>query len=315
MRVLLWATPASRPAVTARLRRIEGLDLVSVDNEQAVIDALPDAEVLALQVFHYTPAVAAAVRETAKKLRLIQILTVGYDRLVNAGIPPHITLATAGDSLGTVVAEHTLTLMLSLLRRVPEALAMQGKRQWDSGMMGRMTSLDGKTVAVVGFGAIGREIGRLSKAFGSHVIGLSRSATPHPSADEVMPVTRLAEALARADIVAVATPLTGETRGMFDAARFEQMKTGAFLINIARGPVVDTTALMDALTSGKLAGAGLDVTDPEPPPPDHPLWTLPNVILTPHVAVAGGSYRLAEFVGASFEGMMRGEPPLSVIRL
>lgn len=316
MRVVLWATPASKPAMEKRFGRVKGLDLVSVDSADAVIAALPQAEVLALQVFNYTPAVAQAVREGhAPKLRLIQILTVGYDRLQKEKIPPQIMVATAGDSLGTVVAEHAIGLTLALLRRTPEMLAMQARRHWGNDVMGRMGSLDGRTVAVVGFGAIGREIGRLSQAFGARSIGLSRSATPHPSGDEVRSMTRLDETLAEADVVAVATPLTDETRGLFDAERFARMKRGALFINIARGPVVVTEALIAALESGHLAGAGLDVADPEPPPPDHPLWTAPNLILTPHCAVAGGAYRLAEFVGDNLERIMRGEQPHSVVAL
>lgn len=315
MKIVLWASPASRRAMEARLKQISGATLVNAANEAEVIAALPDADVITLQVFNYTPAIAQAVRENAPKLRFFQLLTVGYDRLLKEKIPGTLAIATAGDSLSPVVAEHALSLILALMRRVPEALTLQGQRKWDASMMGRMASLDRKTVAVVGHGSIGSEIGRMAKAFGARVIGLSRSAKPSPHAEVVRPIAELDAVLGEADVVAIATPLTDETTGMFDAARIARMKDGAFLINISRGPVADTNAIAAALASGKLAGAGLDVTDPEPPPPDHPIWSAPNVILTPHVAVGGASQALAAFAGDNIERFMRGEPVKAPLKL
>ncbi len=315
MRIVLWASPASRRAMNARLTQIAGAAVINATSEAEVLAALSEADVLTLQVFNYTAAIAKAARENAPKLRFFQLLTVGYDRLLKEKIPDTLTIATAGESLSPVVAEHALALILALQRRVPESLTLQAQRKWDSSVMGRMASLDRKTIAVVGFGSIGREIGRMAKAFGARVIGVSRSAKPSPHADVVRPIKELDAVLAEADIVAIATPLTDETKGMFDAARIARMKDGAFLVNIARGPVADTTALAAALVSGKLAGAGLDVTDPEPPPPDHPIWTAPNLILTPHVAVGGASAALAAFAGDNIERFMRGEPPQAVVKL
>jgi phosphoglycerate dehydrogenase-like enzyme len=315
MRVVVWPSPLIRTAVERRLREIAGLDVVMVDAEAAAIAALPDADAMMLPAFHYTPAFARAVREHAKRLRLIQLQTAGYDRLINEKIPSGITIAAVGDSLALVVAEHATMLLLALSRQLPQALALQARRQWDNSLIQRMASLDRKVVAIVGFGAIGRETGRLAKAFGASVVGISRAPQPHPHADEVAPLANLDAVLARADAVVIAIALTDTTRGLFDRARIARMKNGAFLVNIARGAVVDSLALAEALTSGKLAGAGLDVTDPEPPPDDHPLWQAPNLIITPHVAVGGGGMRVVGFIAENFARATRGEAPLGIVTL
>ena len=208
MRIVTWASPASRRAMDARLKQVAGAELINATSEAEVLAALSDADVLTLQVFNYTTAIAKAVRESAPKLRFFQLLTVGYDRLRKEKIPETLTIATAGESLSPVVAEHALALILALQWRVPEALTLQAQRKWDSSVMGRMASLDRKTVAVVGFGSIGSEIGRMAKVFGARVIGLSRSAKPSPHADAVRPIAQLDAVLAEADIVAIATPLT-----------------------------------------------------------------------------------------------------------
>ena len=138
---------------------------------------------------------------------------------------------------------------------------------------------------VVGMGGIGSEIARRAKGFDMRVLATVRSARPAPDyVDELGTAADMDRYLAEADVVAVALPLTDETRGLFDAERFALMKAGAYFLNIGRGPIVDTDALLAALQSGHLAGAGLDVTDPEPLPADHPLWRQPKVIITPHVA-------------------------------
>jgi phosphoglycerate dehydrogenase-like enzyme len=315
MRVMVWPSPLIRAAVARGLEAIPGLDVVMVDQEPAAIAALPEADAVMLPSFHYSPAFAQAVREHAKRLRLIQLQTAGYDRLLNEKVPSSITVAAVGDSFALVVGEHAIMLLLALLRQLPQALALQANREWDNSLIRRMANLDRKVVAVVGFGAIGRETGRLAKAFGASVIGISRAPQPHPHADEVAPLADLDAVLARADAVVISIALTDATRGLIDRARIARMKKGAFLVNIARGAVVDSLALAEALASGKLAGAGLDVTDPEPPPPDHPLWQAPNLIITPHVAVGGGGMRVVGFIVENFARMMRGEAPLGVVTL
>ena len=311
-RVLLWCAPISRTAVEAELRKLSGIELTSVANVEDAIAHVGAADILVLPVFNYTPALADAIR-ASKTLRFLQLLTIGFDRLLLDKPQASLALASAGDSLSPAVAEHAVAMMLALGRRFPEAQTNLAQQKWDGSQNARMFSLDGKTATIVGFGAIGREAALRLRPFGAHIIGVGRSAPTSELADERIPVDQLDAALGRSDIVMIATPLTDQTRHMFDSARIGRMTKGAVLINIARGPIVDTQALTSALQSGHLGGAGLDVTDPEPLPADHPLWKAPNVIITPHVAAAGGYRRLGIFAATNVSAFMRGETPKALI--
>ena len=148
-----------------------------------------------------------------------------------------------------------------------------------------MTELAGATVAVLGLGAIGSTVARICRAgFGMRVVGLVRTPGPRPHVDRAFERRELAGALAEADAVVLALPLTPATEHIVDAAGLAAMKPEAYLVNVGRGRLVDEAALIEALRAGRLAGAGLDVAATEPPPPESPLWTLPNVLLTPHQA-------------------------------
>jgi phosphoglycerate dehydrogenase-like enzyme len=177
------------------------------------------------------------------------------------------------------VAEHTLTLTLALLRDLPVRL---GARSWGAKSG---TSLYGLHVLVVGAGGIALELLRLLEPFGVQTTVVRRSDSPVPAAGRTLTSDRLHEALPQADVVVLAAALTAEgTSRLFGAEEFALMQQSAILVNIARGGLVDTGALVDALRSGSIAGAGLDVTDPEPLPEGHPLWSAPGVIITPHTA-------------------------------
>lgn len=184
------------------------------------------------------------------------------------------------------IAEHTLALMLGLARGLHVAVANQARGAWrEEESDSRAITLRGKTVLIVGLGGIGTEVAKRADALGMRVIGTRASARPTP--DYVRRVGKpeeLAAMLPEADVVVMAAPLTPATRGLFNAAMFARMKRSALFINVARGGVVVTPDLIAALQARTIAGAGLDVTDPEPLPPDHPLWKAPNVIITPHVA-------------------------------
>jgi phosphoglycerate dehydrogenase-like enzyme len=221
------------------------------------------------------------------RLRFVQSASAGtdqYDRdvLRAAGI----RLASAQGCNANAVSEHAIALMLGILRRVPEARDNQAKRFW-RGMMGdfakREDEAGGKTVIVVGTGRIGGRIARICKALDMQVIGVRRDPSAGANgADEVHSFTNLPALLPRADFVVLACPLTDETRGLIGASAFAAMKPTAQLVNVARGRVVDEAALIAALQAGRIAGAALDVTVDEPLPEASPLWTMPNVLVTPH---------------------------------
>jgi phosphoglycerate dehydrogenase-like enzyme len=270
---LLGASPAIR---CTRIRSVKDF-----------AELLPDADGIVMLGHFYTADVAAVVREKGGRLRWIQLTTAGYDGITFHGVPPAVSVTNAGHSHGPMVAEHAITLLVALTRRLHLFAEPQSRHVFDRAIALPLATLEDSTVAILGYGGIGRETARRAKAFGAKVIAIARSAREDEFADAIVASSRLHAVLAEADSLVVTAALTEDTKGMIDADAFAAMKPGGVLVNIARGGIVDTAALVDALNSGHLACAGLDVTDPEPPPPDHPLWSCPNLIVTPHVSGLG----------------------------
>jgi phosphoglycerate dehydrogenase-like enzyme len=226
----------------------------------------------------------------AKKLRWICASRAGlgatyfYDALVNSDVVVTGMHGSYNEHLST----HAVAFLLAFARRFDHYLP---QKRWQRGP--GMIHLPGQTVLIVGVGGAGSEAGKLCAAFGMRVLGIDPRVKEPPAgmADLATP-DRLEERLGEADFVILTTPETPDTLGMFNARLFSRMKRGAYFINIARGRCVVTQDLIAALRSGQLAGAGLDVADPEPLPSDSPLWGMPNVLITPHVAILGTPYRL-----------------------
>lgn len=255
----------------------------------------------------------------ADKLVWVQAMSAGVDRYIT--IDPlvkndAIVLTNFRGVHGPAIADHAMAMLLSLTRDLQTYSASDATRRPARGSANRAIALDGRTMLVVGIGGIGTEIAQRAHGFGMHVIGTRRSTTPSPAFIERVGQSKdLLSMLPEADVVAIAVPLTAETKGLFNAEAFAAMKPGSYLINIARGQVVDTDALVEALSSGKLAGACLDVTDPEPLPANHALRGFKNVIITPHVA---GNSEVTQQRGAALlkENIRRfgaGEPLLNVV--
>ena len=230
-----------------------------------------------------------------------------FQTLIERGI----TFTSGSGATAPAIAETVTMYLLALSRDLPGLMRDQAARTWS---FRRVTELAGLRLGIVGFGAIGHEIARRTEALGMEVVGLRR--TPDPSdrfttwSDD-----RLGELLGWADAIVVAAPLTDETRGMFDADAFAQMKPGAWFVNVGRGAIVDEPALIDALVDGHLGGAGLDVFETEPLPADSPLWDLPNVIITPHCSGDSdpSDARAVEIVLDNFGRRTRGEPLRNLI--
>jgi len=313
--------------VTARLGEAElkrrlaeqvGEQAIWVQDGDAMIPELPSADVLICPDNFYSAKLADAVRRDAPKLAFIQLLTAGYDHAKRQGVPAHVTLCNAGEAYAAAVATHAIALLLALQRHVPTALANQTRRTWDRAFTPQLTMPAASTVIVVGLGPIGREIARLMCAFGAHVIGVTRRGQPDASADEVVPASALRDVLPRADAIVIAAPYDETTRHLIGAGELAVCKKSTVLVNVARGGIVEPRALEAALRSGAIAGAGLDVTDPEPLPPNDPLWDAPNLIITPHCAGGSGAAsgeRLADLVSGNLARFMRGEPLQHVVTL
>jgi phosphoglycerate dehydrogenase-like enzyme len=207
------------------------------------------------------------------KLQVVQTLTAGYEHVLPY-LPDGVTLCNAGRLHDTSTAELAVALMLAARRGIPDFVRGQDAAQWRHR---RWESLADATVLIVGYGGIGQAVERRLAGFEVDVLRLARS--PRPG---VAGLAELPELLPRADVVVICVPLTAATLRLVDAGFLARMRDGALLVNIARGGVVDTDALVPEVVSGRLRAA-LDVTDPEPLPPGHPLWTAPGVLLTPHV--------------------------------
>jgi phosphoglycerate dehydrogenase-like enzyme len=230
-------------------------------------------------------ALAAAIPR-APALRWVHGTAAGAGEQVRAArLAPadleRIIFTTSAGVHGGMLAEFALYGLLALRKEALRLDRIRAVRGWDHFAMGE---LDGSTIAVVGMGGIGQAIAHRARAFGMHVIGVARTAQPNPAADESVAIHAAADAYRRADAIAVTLPGTEATRHLIDRATIESWKPSTIFINVGRGTVVDQAALIDALASGAIRGAVLDVCDPEPLPPDNPLWTLPNVVFSPHTA-------------------------------
>ena len=262
---------------------------------------------------------ASDVLDNGKKLVWIQNVGAGVERLVNDEFRERDLILTNGSGImAPNIAEHVVGLMLAFARRLPVLLDAQRERRWRTGVDREAVSeLTDQTAVLVGLGDIGLAVAKRLKAFDVTVIGVRRSASGElpDNVDELVATADLYDVLGRADHVVSSVPHTSETVGMFDAARFSRFKDGARFYNVGRGTSVIQPDLIAVLESGKLSGAGLDVTDPEPLPEHDPLWTAPNVIITGHTS--GATPRFEERLFALFSENIRryeaGEELLNVV--
>ena len=278
---------------------------------QALKGMLADAEVV-IAAFE----APADLMQRAPKLRWFHTFSAGVEQYVRWGFLDRDVIFTNGSGPSAQpIAEYVMMTVLMLAKRAAEYIRLQDHGRWQRLVEGPNggTELRGKTVGIVGLGAIGDETARLAKAFGCRVIATRRSATyPRENTDGVdllLPAADLQRLLSESDFVVLTAPATPETRGMMNAETFGQMKSGAFLINIARGTLVDEAALIAAIKDGRIAGAALDVFDREPLPAESELWRLPQVIVTPHISAASQHFlrRQVDICKENLARYLRGE--------
>jgi phosphoglycerate dehydrogenase-like enzyme len=253
----------------------------------------------------------------AGKLAYIQSIGAGTDQFPRERLAERgIRLASAQGVNARAVAEHAMALILALARKLPQARDHQAKKVW-RGMIGDITrredELGGKTLLVIGLGGIGGRLARLAKAFDLRVIGIRKNpAAGGDGADAVHGIEALHRLLPEADFVALTCPLTRETEKLIDATAFRAMRSTAYLVNVARGRVVDEAALTAALVERHIAGAALDVTAEEPLPPSSPLWEMEQVLITPHTAGETRRYEdnVLDILEENLDRLWRGTTPL-----
>jgi phosphoglycerate dehydrogenase-like enzyme len=241
----------------------------------------------------------------------VQLVSAGVETWLSTGMLDQARIWTnASGAFGERVAEHVLALILAAAKNLPRAIRAN---EWQETLESAI--FRGSTVGVVGAGAIGRATLMLLRPFGVRCVALTRSGRNVPEADVSLAANARDDLLRMSDFVVLAAPLTPATKAFIGAREIELLGPSGFLINVARGGLIDTEALVAALKRGRLGGACLDVTDPEPLPPDHPLWTLPNVLITPHIANPPGTHfdALAPLVLENIARFRRGDKLSGVI--
>jgi phosphoglycerate dehydrogenase-like enzyme len=295
------------------LNDVPGVEIVHASTPDEMMAHAADVEVI-----YARPT--AEFLAAAKKLRFIQAPSAGVDFLMNFPelVECDIPLANTRGAHGPSIAEHVFGLLLSLTRIIPTCLKWQADKQWSRNPETYRLPREvmGSTMGIIGFGAIGRNVAKRAVAFDMNVLAIDAVACDgSPYCEEVWQTERLHDLLAASDVVVVAAPYTRETHHLLGSAEFAAMKSDAYLIVVSRGGIVDEEALASAMRSGHLAGAGLDVTEQEPLPKDSPLWDLPNVIITPHLA--GSSHqkerRCVEVLRENLLRLGRGEPLMNLV--
>jgi phosphoglycerate dehydrogenase-like enzyme len=297
------------PLTEPLLNRLQGISpkLNITSFLAARIEDIP-AEVWQRTEILYTGAILPSP-EQVPALRWIQFHFAGIDRYVNTPLVQQegMLITTMSGAAAPQMAEYVVTMLLALGRKIPAMMASQRKSEWPKDRFERFSPVElrGKTIGIVGYGSIGRQIARLLQPFGVTVLATKQNAKQPQDKDysiegigdpqgdfvhRLYPTQALRSMLKECHFVVVAVPLTPGTRGMLDAAALNALQPGAYLVDISRGGVVDHAALVEALKTGKLAGAALDVFPEEPLPAGSPLWQTPNVIITPHISGSSPSY-------------------------
>ena len=274
------------PAYAAALvREFPDLSVRTATSLEMALAAAHDSEVIVALAHEITTELVAAT----PKLRWVQAMTSGTDSLkALPNLPADIVITSARGIHGPQMSEIAFLYMIALSRNFPRMLANQKRAVWERWPQ---RLLLGKTAVLLGVGSISEEIAQRCKAFGMRVLGVSSGRSAAPGFDAVLSRDRLKEAVGEADFFIILVPLTPETHRLVNRDIIAALPPRAVLINLARGDVVDEAALIDALTTGRIAGAGLDVFAVEPPAPENPLWRMENVIMTPRVGGMSDIYR------------------------
>ncbi len=312
MKLVIWSYLAEGEIVAERLSAF--FDVLVVKHKADLAAALQDAAGLLLENSRYDEDIAALLRGCG--VGWIQLLSAGYENLVRHGIPPGTIVTNAGDSRSPGVAEHAVTLLLALARRLPAILEAAGEEAWRPGIAQGISTLEDREALIVGYGSLGRQIATRLLAFGMRVKAVNRSPVDDRRLSGSSDLGGLDEALSTADVVAIAIACVPATRHLFSAPQLAAMRPNALLVNVARGGVIDTEALISSLEEGRIAGAALDVTDPEPLPPGHALWRAPNLIVSPHLGGTSthpATARLCDAILAAARRVLSGQEPEGII--
>jgi phosphoglycerate dehydrogenase-like enzyme len=283
--------------ISALARQFPDIDFATTATPEDVEREIVEAELLIVHTSAYTRAFATAVKDNARRLKWIQFTTSGIDSaLMNGGFPAGVVVTNSAGLRAANLSEHAFAMLLFLARRFRLLEEQRTRKQWQrEPVYSTEMSLHGRTLLVLGLGAVGQAAAAKAHAFGMRVIAVSRAYRPDAIISKIYPREDAFEAFAQADAVLVAMPSNAETHHYMGADKFAVMKPSAFVINVARGDIIDEAILIEACKSGRIAGAGLDVCQREPPPPESELWTLERLFLSPHIGAGGDDEKEALF--------------------
>jgi phosphoglycerate dehydrogenase-like enzyme len=300
-------------ALAKEFSQIEFRDVTSTEQ---LAEHLPGAEVLVIVASVYGAETAKIIREKGQALRWLHFKTSGVDQGVRHGLPPGVPVSNTPALSAPGHAEHAFGALIMLMRKFREIEAARTRGDWIRRQIGPLIDVvEGKTMVVVGFGGIGQAVARYAKNFGMTVIVVSRAAKKEDYVDRVVGREQLGDVVAEADVVSFNTVLTPESRHMLGAKELARMKPTAYILNDARGALIDEAALAQALKERRIAGAALDVFSDEPLPKDSPFWTLDNVFLSPHVSGAGydTDAKFTSLFRKSLKQFLAGEKPDNIL--
>ena len=284
------------------------IDANPLKTEDDVIQAAHDADAI---IFAFAP-ITARVLDALPKVRVAVRNGVGYDALdVHAATERGIWVANVPDYCIPEVADHAMAMLLGLARKLLPLDASVRRGEFNAITASRpINRIEGKTLGLIGMGRIGREVARRAKGFGLNVLVFDKYLSPENAEAAGAMLASFDDVMSHSDFISVHTPLTSETRHMVNAEAIRKMKKSAYLINVARGAIIDTVALAQALMQGEIAGAGIDVFEAEPLPEDHPLRSAPNTLLNPHAAWYSEESltQLQTSAGEEVARVLRGEP-------
>jgi D-2-hydroxyacid dehydrogenase (NADP+) len=301
-------------------KEIQTLDWTIAGSPNQVRERLPEADILILNNRICTADLGQALRAAdRRRLRWIHFVTAGVEMGLAMGLPGNVPVTSSAGTNGPILAEHAVTLLLASMRRFNDIFRGQAAHEWRRlPISTAIRSLEGAVVCILGLGAVGREVARKLRAFDAEVIAVSRGGSD-PNVSRVYPREEIKAALSKADALVICANSDPSTFHIIGEAELAALKRGAFVVNMARGELIDEPTLVEALRSGRLACAGLDVTEGEPPSRDNPLWDLPNVILSPHVSGGGSGeaayHRQAGLFAENLRRFMAGDPLLSAVEL
>lgn len=274
------------------------VEIVRIENPRSNVDVVADSPDRSARTANLMKEIAAAdaiigspsreVLAAAKNLKWLQITSAGvFPYLHPEVVNSDIVMTNAKTLSSAAIADHGFGMLLALTRKLNHFIAVRANEEWERANF-TLEELEGKTALIVGAGGIGSNVARRAKAFGMRTIGVDPKEFPkRQSFDRMVYPDRLDEVVPEADVVFLCVPHTKESEGMFGAGQFENLKRGSYFIALSRGKIYSQAGLIKALDSKRLAGAGVDVTDPEPLPKGNPLWKFDNIIITPHIATQG----------------------------